>query len=417
MIENDANLVTPINSPDNGNQIQKESVASEKEFQGESSREFSILFVDDEEPILSSLKSLLRKEKFTKYFYSSPQEALRFLQTSKVDLIVSDMKMPELSGKEFLILAADLSPESIRIILSGYEEKQIVLEMLANGIAHYYFMKPWDDEELIGILNKFININLNMEQSKIKQYLKSFSKLPAPQSISLSLNSVLNKPDANVNTVIDELEYHPFLMAKIMQIANSVSYGARKEITSIREAIILIGLGQLKILVSSFELLKKFFDSLDAKYQNTINDFWHVSLKKAIIAKRIAENWEQRVDKDLAYISALLSDIGMIAWLYTEPDTFNAFTHLLRDNKITIQEAERNLFIFEHHKLGSILLQLWNFPKKILFLVENHHSTKLDDPYIRIIQLSDQLSKIDPNSQHNPEIEPLIEYYAEKLNL
>ena len=379
--------------------------------------QLSILFVDDDEPILSSLKSLLRKEKFTKYFYSSPKEALRFLHTAQVDLIVSDMKMPEISGKDFLILASDLSPESIRIILSGYEEKPTVLDMLANGIAHYYFMKPWDDEELRGVLNKFCNINLSLERNKIKQYLKSFSRLPAPKAISTRLNSILKNPDVNIKAVIDELEYHPFLIAKILQIANSVSYGVRKEISSIREAIILIGLEQLKTLIVSFELLKRFFDSLDSRYQNTISDFWNLSLKKAMIAKRIAENWAEKVDKDLAFVSALLSDIGMIAWLYTEPDTFNAFTHLLKNKKITVKEAENNLFIFEHNKLGSILLQLWNFPRKIINLVENHHSTKLDDPYIQIIQLAEQLSKTDPESQHNPIIEPLISYYAGQLNL
>ena len=383
----------------------------------EDTREFSILFVDDEEPILSSLNSLLRKERFIKYFYSSPKEALRFLHTNKVDLIVCDMKMPEISGKEFLILASDISPESIKIILSGYEEKPIVLDMLANGIAHYYFMKPWEDDELISVLNKFCNINLKLEQSKIKKFLKSFSKLPAPKAISSRLNTVLHSRDVNINLVVNELEYHPFLIAKILQIANSVSFGVRKEIVSLREAIVLIGLEQLKTLVVSFELLKKFFDSLDSRYQNTINDFWNLSVQKAKIAKRIAENWTSRIDRDLAFVSALLSDIGMIAWLYTEPDTFNAFNQLYRNKKITVLEAEKNLFVFEHNKLGSILLQLWNFPQQIIYIVENHHSIKQDETYIQIIQIAEQLLKINLDLPHNPEIEPLVNQYAEKLNL
>jgi HD-like signal output (HDOD) protein len=397
-------------SSDQADEISKDNLKT-------NSREFSVLFVDDEEPILSSLKSLLRKEKFTKYFYSSPKDALHFLQTTKVDLIVSDMRMPEISGKDFLILASEFSPESINIILSGYEEKHVVLDMLANGIAHYYFMKPWDDEDLIRTLNKFCNVNFNLEQNKIRQYLNSFSKLPAPKAISGRLNSLLSSPDVNIYLVIEELEYYPFLVTKILQIANSVSFGVRKEICSIREAIILIGLDQLKTLTISFSLLKRFADTLDSRYSNTINDFWHLALKKAIIAKRIAQNWPEKIDKDFAFVSALLSDIGMIAWLYTEPETFNAFTHLLRNKKITVLEAERNLFIFEHHKLGSILLQLWNFPKKIIYMVENHHSTKLDDPFIQIIQLADQLSKTDADSPHNPAIDPLVSYYAEKLNI
>lgn len=383
----------------------------------ENSHGFTILFVDDEEPILSSLENLLKKEEFISYFYSSPTEALRFLRTTKVDLIVADMKMPEVPGKDFLILASDLSPESIKIIVSSYEEKAIVLDMLANGIAHYYFMKPWDDNDLLGILTKFCNINLNLERSKIKQYLKSFSKLPAPKAISVRLNTVLNSPDVNINLVVNQLEYHPFLIAKVLQIANSVSFGVRKEIYSLREAIILIGLRQLRTLVISFELLKKFFDSLGSRYQNTINDVWHQALNKANIARRLAENWNTRVDRDLVFVSTLLSNIGIIAWLYTEPDSFNTYTQMLRNEEITMYEAEKKLFIFEHNKIGSILLQLWNFPQKIIYLVENHHSTKLDDPYIQIIQLADQLSNTDPHSPHNPIIDPLIAQFKEKLNL
>ncbi len=403
-MKEDKDLITPVFS--------SQSISEEK-----NSSEYSILFVDDEEAILSSLNSLLRKEKFIKYFYSSPKEALRFLQTSKVDLIVSDMKMPEISGKDFLILASDVSPESIKIVLSGYEEKLAVLDMLANGIAHYYFMKPWDDNELISVLNKFCDINIKLEQSKIKKFLKSFSRLPAPKTINSRLNFVLNSPDVNINLVVNELEYHPFLIAKILQIANSVSYGVRKEIFSLREAIILIGLEQLKTLLVSFELLKRFFDSLDSRYQSTINDFWNLSLKKAKIAKRVAESWTERVDRDLAFISALLCDIGMIAWLYTESDTFNTFSQLYRSKKITVLEAEKSLFIFEHNKLGSILLQLWSFPQKIIYLVENHNSTKADDPYIQIIQIAEQLLAAELDAPHNPVIDPLVNQFAEKLNL
>ena len=411
-MRDDKKLVIPdFSQTSSGNdvQVQKESSGN--------AHQFTILFVDDEEPVLSSLKDLLEDKEFVCYYYNLPQDALRFLRTTRVDLIVADMKMPEIPGKDFLILASDISPESIKIIVSSYEEKPVVLDMLANGIAHYYFMKPWDDDDLLAILNKFSNININLEQSKIKQYLKSFSKLPAPKAISLRLNKVLNNPDVNINLVVNELEYHPFLIAKVLQIANSVSYGVRKEIYSLREAIILIGLQQLRTLVISFELLKRFFDSLGSRYQNIINDFWNQSLNKANISRRIAEKWNEKVDRDLVFISALLCNIGIIAWLYTEPDTFNTFMHKSRNNEITTYEAERKLFVFEHNKIGSILLQLWNFPQKIIYIVENHHSTKLSDPYIQIIQLADQLSKPEPDSPHNPLIESLIDEYKEKLGL
>ena len=152
-------------------------------------------------------------------------------------------------------------------------------------------------------------------------------------------------------------------------------------------------------------------------YEKTRNDFWHIALKRAIIAKRIAGYWSTKVDRDFVFVSALLCDIGLIAWLYTEPETFNGFIHLYREKKISIHEAEKNLFIFEQNKLGSLLLQLWNFPEKIINVVENHHSTVSEDPVIQIIQLAEQLGKFDPESPHNIIIENFLPIYAEKLNL
>ena len=178
---------------------------------------YSILFLDDEKPIISSLHSLLRKEKFTKNFFTSSDEALRFLHTNHVDLIVSDMRMPGMSGKDFLILAKDLAPDSIKIILSGFEEKPLVLDMISNGIAHYYLMKPWNDEELIRVFNKFCNLNFNLQNTKLRQNLNSFSKLPAPNHISAHLISLVSSFNVNINAIVEELEYHPFLVTKILQ--------------------------------------------------------------------------------------------------------------------------------------------------------------------------------------------------------
>ena len=80
----------------------------------------SILFVDDEEPILSSLKSLFRKEAYNLFTFTNGKDAVEFIKHHPIDIIVSDMRMPELSGIEFLNQASNISPESVRIMLSGY---------------------------------------------------------------------------------------------------------------------------------------------------------------------------------------------------------------------------------------------------------------------------------------------------------
>ena len=113
-----------------------------------------------------------------------------------------------------------------------------------------------------------------------------------------NLNRMLDAEFINMNKITEEIEFNPFLATKVLQIANSVSYGLKKEIVSIRSAVILIGLRQLKALVISFELLNAFSNIVDKRFEKTVNQFWHESLKKAIIAKRIAEAWGSKVDKE-----------------------------------------------------------------------------------------------------------------------
>jgi len=376
-----------------------------------------VLFLDDEEEILFSLKKILLIERYKQVYFSSPKEALKFLETTKVNVIISDMKMPEMSGEEFLKKAGDLDPGSIKLIFSSFKEKAAVLDMLAKGFAHYYLMKPWTDYDLRNTLDKFCSINADLDKNKLKKYLSSFSKLPAPTQTSWNLNKMLDEENININKITEEIEFHPFLATKILQIANSVSYGVKKEVISIRNAVILIGLRQLKALVVSFELLNTFSSLLDKRFEKTVNQFWHESLKKAIIAKRIAEAWESKVDKDLIFISALLSNIGYLVWLYTVPEDFNAYLLLSKQKLMSIAEAEQNLFFLEHTKLGAVLLKLWNIPSKVIDAVENHHSPLAKDDTTKILQIADYLDGSDYNFPHDNSIDETALKFKETLKI
>jgi len=376
-----------------------------------------VLFLDDEEEILSSLKKILLIERYKQVYFTSPKEALKFLESTQVNVIISDIKIPEMSGEEFLKKAGEVAPGSIKLIFSSFKEKASVLDMLAKGYAHYYLLKPWNDDDLRNTLNKFCSINADLDKNKMQKYLSAFSKLPAPTQMNWNLHRMLDAENINMNKITEEIEFNPFLATKVLQIANSVSYGLKKEIVSIRGAVILIGLRQLKALVISFELLNAFANIVDKRFEKTVNQFWHESLKKAIIAKRIAEAWGSRVDKDLIFISALLSNIGYLVWLYTSPEDFNAFLILSKQKLMSIAEAEQNLFFIEHTKLGAVLLKLWNIPSKIIEAVENHHTLEAKDDAIKIIQIADYLDGSDHDFPHDTSIDETALKFRDSLKI
>jgi len=110
----------------------------------ESSNEESpkILFVDDEENVLRALKRLFFDENFEIYTAPSGKAGLEILKGCEIAVIVSDQKMPEMSGAEFLEKATELSPDSIRIVLTGYADVNAAINAINKGGAYRYITKP-----------------------------------------------------------------------------------------------------------------------------------------------------------------------------------------------------------------------------------------------------------------------------------
>ncbi len=108
----------------------------------------TLLIVDDEAGILSALKRLLRRDGYHILTAESPALAFDLLAQHPVQVIVSDQRMPEMSGTEFLSRVKQLYPETIRIVLSGYTDLQSVTDAINRGAIYRFLTKPWDDESL-----------------------------------------------------------------------------------------------------------------------------------------------------------------------------------------------------------------------------------------------------------------------------
>lgn len=108
----------------------------------------TLLLVDDEPYILNSLKRLLRRENYRVLTATSGPEALEILALNPVRVVISDQRMPEMSGIELLSKVKSLYPDTVRIILSGYSELATVTDAINRGAVWKYLTKPWDDETL-----------------------------------------------------------------------------------------------------------------------------------------------------------------------------------------------------------------------------------------------------------------------------
>ena len=108
----------------------------------------TLLLVDDEENILSSLTRLFRREGYTILRANGGQEGIEVLKKNHVGVIVSDQRMPEMTGVEFLGKVKLTHPDTVRIVLSGYTDLKSITEAINEGSIYKFLTKPWDDELL-----------------------------------------------------------------------------------------------------------------------------------------------------------------------------------------------------------------------------------------------------------------------------
>jgi diguanylate cyclase (GGDEF)-like protein/PAS domain S-box-containing protein len=113
-----------------------------------------LLLVDDEPNILQALRRLFHNENYEIYLASCGDEGLEILSRRSVDIIISDMHMPKMSGIEFLARTVEQWPETVRILLTGYADLQSAIDSVNKGKIFYYCNKPWNDEELKLLVRK-----------------------------------------------------------------------------------------------------------------------------------------------------------------------------------------------------------------------------------------------------------------------
>lgn len=108
----------------------------------------TLLIVDDEPNILNALSRLLRREGFQILTANSAQEAFEHLAKQPVQVVLSDQRMPEMSGTEFFARVRQLYPDTVRIVLTGYTDLDSVTGAINRGAIHKFLTKPWDDDQL-----------------------------------------------------------------------------------------------------------------------------------------------------------------------------------------------------------------------------------------------------------------------------
>lgn len=128
-----------------------------------------ILLVDDEERILRTLTMLLRMQ-YQVFSTTDGHEALKILQQEKINVLISDQRMPTMIGTELLEKAKNLSPNTVRILLTGYADVEAAMDSVNDGEIFRYINKPWGPKELRDTVADAVNIAAKLEKVNVPSF-------------------------------------------------------------------------------------------------------------------------------------------------------------------------------------------------------------------------------------------------------
>ncbi|MGZ3235957.1 MAG: HD domain-containing phosphohydrolase [Burkholderiaceae bacterium] len=151
-----------------------------------------ILFVDDEPNILSSLRRLFRKQGYQVQTAESGVAGLKLLEAESFDVVISDMRMPEMDGAQFLEHVRALHPHTIRMLLTGYSDIQAIQDAINRGEIYRYITKPWDDNDMLLVVRHALERH-SLEQEKRRL-----------EVLTLRQNEELKALNASLETKVEE---------------------------------------------------------------------------------------------------------------------------------------------------------------------------------------------------------------------
>lgn len=128
-----------------------------------------VVIVDDEEMVITSIRAFLQME--TEYEvngFTRPEEAVKHMEATPVDVVVSDYLMPKMNGIQFLAKAKQLQPEAARVLLTGHADKQSAIVAINDVGLYQYLEKPWDNAQLLLVIQSAIERTQLFRELKLK---------------------------------------------------------------------------------------------------------------------------------------------------------------------------------------------------------------------------------------------------------
>ena len=331
-----------------------------------------ILFVDDDERLLEMYRLVFEQEQedWDIGFAHGPRQALEMMEEHPFDVVISDMRMPEMSGAELCTEIMKRYPKSSRLIMSGYADQEQIAKCL--GATHQFIAKPFDIKQLKSTVWRVCALDGWLLDEKLRSVVAQLYSVPSLPSLYFRIMEAIQAPDSAIEQIGRIIASDPAMTAKILQLVNSAFFGIARRISSPAEAVQFLGVARVRSLVLSLHVFTCFDEQRIKDF--SIERVWKHSMTVGLVGQNIAKI--QRAGREIAeecYVSGMLHDIGKVMLASSLPEQYGRAVGIATERRIPMTEAEREVFGVSHAEVGAYLLGLWGLPVNIVEAVALHH--------------------------------------------
>jgi putative nucleotidyltransferase with HDIG domain len=208
--------------------------------------------------------------------------------------------------------------------------------------------------------------------------------LPPFPAIAHRILALASQEDAGAHEMGALIRLDPSFSAELLRFANSALFGVRREVTSLTQAVAMLGMDRVKSMATFVVLHNMVRSSVRV---SALRKVWVHSVVTAIIAEEAARNF--RMDSEVAYTVGLLHNLGILGLMSAYPDEYSRMLEVSDDFGFDLLQTERDLFEIDHCSAGAYLAQDWSFPDELAAAIATHH----DEPVAKERSL-DNLVKV-----------------------
>ena len=328
----------------------------------------TIVFIDDEPSVLSALKRLLRlsHRDWDMHFFSSSMQALEQLAELSPWVIVADRQMSGMDGVELLERAAAVSPQSIRVLLTG--DAQLESALKASAVAHIVIRKPFERDVIENLLTRARVLHQLPLSNAVRECLGQINGLPILPKVYQQITQALDKEEPDVAEVAGLIRHDQALLSRVLQLVNSPFFGFNSSTHDVNVAVMRLGLQTIHNLVLIIELYQA-GTGVDPAVGSRL-------MREALLlAEGVGTLCDSRGvtkgERNLAVISALLHNIGQL-----------------------VCGGDRR----DYPLVGAYLLELWGFESEVIEAVQHQMDDEVPDTCEPVTELLNTVLKMQHSS-------------------